>query len=231
MQISKRLITVASFVTYGYRLVDIGTDHAYVPIYLVEKKHIPSAVAMDIRRGPLEIAKGHIREQGLCDRIEVRLSDGLEAYRQGEASSIVIAGMGGALIEKILTRGQEKLQGIEELILSPQSELFLVRSWLEKNKFCIDKETMLIEEGKTYTIIHAIPGTGKIMSQAELCYGPYLLENKNLVLEKELQKEKETIHNILDKLEAEQGEHIESRRKELKKKLLQVKEALMYYEV
>lgn len=231
MQISKRLTTVASFVTYGCQLADIGTDHAYVPIYLVAGGHIPSAIAMDIRSGPLEIAKEHIREQKLCDKIEVRLSDGLEAYRQGEASSIVIAGMGGALIERILTRGQEKLQGIKELVLSPQSELFLVRKWLERNKFCIDKETMLIEDGKAYTIIHAVLGSRKAMSQAELYYGPCLLENKHLVLKGELEKEKKLIHSILTRLETEQGEHIDSRREELKDKLVQIEEALLYYEM
>ena len=90
-EISNRLLTVARAVTPGRRVADIGTDHGYVPIWLAERDIIPSAIAMDVNRGPLERAYAHIRESGLQDRIETRLSDGLAALGQDEAVTLVIA--------------------------------------------------------------------------------------------------------------------------------------------
>lgn len=231
MQISKRLKTVASFVTEGYRVADIGTDHAYVPIYLMLEGRIPQALAMDVRKGPLDRASCHIREQGLEGRIETRLSDGLSAYRQGEADSIVIAGMGGALIVRILSEGTDWSEGVKELILSPQSELFLVRQWLREHDWQIEREMMLSEDGKYYTVMRAVPGPSAAAVRLEDYYGKYLLEHRHPVLKEYLLKEKETLHRILAALTAEQGRHIEIRQKELKDRLLLTEEALSYYEM
>lgn len=231
MQISKRLRTVASMVSEGCRVADIGTDHAYVPILLVTEGRTEKALAMDIGKGPLERAEAHIREQGLQDKIETRLSNGLAAYRQGEADSIVIAGMGGALMERILSDGADKYTGVKELILSPQSELFLVRRWLGENGWQIMKEIMLEEDGKYYAVMRAIPGEGTLNKPVEEFYGRYLLENRQPVLQEFLQNEQETIHRILSSLQVEHGEHIENRKKELADKLALIEEALSYYEV
>ena len=133
VKLSKRMERLADMVTGGGCLADVGTDHGYVPIYLCEKKRILSAVAMDVRRGPLERAEAHIREAGLEAYIETRLSDGLEGLRAGEAHTVLIAGMGGPLTVRILSDGQEKLEGAGELILQPQSEIAKVRRWLSEN--------------------------------------------------------------------------------------------------
>lgn len=231
MQISKRLKTVASLVTKGYRVADIGTDHAYVPIFLVTEGLTGQALAMDIGKGPLESAEEHIREQGLQDRIETRLSDGLAAYRQGEADSIIIAGMGGALMARILSDGADKCAGVKELILSPQSEIFLVRRWLTQNSWQIEHEVMLEEDGKYYTVMRAVPGESAGMKTVEEIYGRYLLEHRQPVLQEFLLKDKETVRRILDSLQSEQGEHIEIRKKELTDKLTLIEEALSYYEM
>lgn len=231
MQISTRLRTVASFVTEGCRVADIGTDHAYVPIFLLLEGRIPQALAMDVRKGPLERASCHIKEQGLEGRIETRLSDGLETYRQGEADSIVIAGMGGALIARILSEGADRCSGVKELILSPQSELFLVRRWLCEHGWRIEKETMLSEDGKYYTVMRAVPGPCTAAAPVEDYYGRYLLERRHPVLKEYLLKEKESLHRILASLADRQGGHIEVREKELQDKLLLTEEALSYYEM
>ena len=125
MQMSKRLQAVADLVTEGDRIADIGTDHGYVPIFLLERARIPSAIAMDINRGPLERAKKHIREHSLEDRVKLRLSDGVKALKEDEADAVVIAGMGGGLIVKILREGKEVLESVRELVLQPQSEIRL----------------------------------------------------------------------------------------------------------
>ncbi len=231
MQISKRLRTVAAMVTEGYRVADIGTDHAYVPIFLVTEGKIEQALAMDIGKGPLERAKEHIREYGLEKKIATRLSDGLAEFIQGEADSIVIAGMGGALMARILSDGAEKCAGVKELILSPQSEIFLVREWLGEHGWQIERETMLVEDGKYYTVIRAVPGDEPELKPVEALYGRYLLESKNQILHEFLGKERETVHRIADSLANEQGEHIENRKKELADKLLMIEEALSYYEM
>ena len=121
MELSKRLEAVAAFVTAGYTLADIGTDHAYIPIELVRTGHIPQAIAMDVNRGPLERAEENIREHGLSGRISTRLSDGFSAMEPGEADSAVIAGMGGGLTIRILKDGECVVNTLKECILQPQS--------------------------------------------------------------------------------------------------------------
>lgn len=106
MKLSKRMQAVAAMVSPGNVLADIGTDHGYVPIALVQEHVIPRAIAMDINEGPLERATAHIREYHLESLIETRRSNGVEMLREGEADSILIAGMGGELIIGILTAGE-----------------------------------------------------------------------------------------------------------------------------
>ena len=97
MELSKRLYAVAGLVTEGASVADIGTDHGYVPIYLVEEGIARKALALDVNRGPLERARMHIVGHGLGDKIETRLSDGLREIRPGEVDTIIVSGMGGPL--------------------------------------------------------------------------------------------------------------------------------------
>ncbi len=94
MQLSNRLLAVAGMVTEGNTVADVGCDHGYIPIYLIQQKKIPCAIAMDIRRGPLSRAEAHIEENGLREYIQTRLSDGVQALKPGEADTLIIAGMG-----------------------------------------------------------------------------------------------------------------------------------------
>ena len=119
MKLSKRLELVASFVPEGSRIADIGTDHGYIPIFLTEKGICQSALAMDVREGPLSRAREHIREKNLEDRIQVRLGDGLKELRPGEADTVVIAGMGGQLVIHILEEGRHMWDSVKTWILSP----------------------------------------------------------------------------------------------------------------
>lgn len=173
MQISKRLEAVAGMVTPGLTLADVGTDHAYIPIYLVENQTVPHAVAMDIGRSPLARAQEHIRAHGLEAQIETRLSDGLEALTPGEVQSIVIAGMGGPLAVRILTMGAALAAACREVILQPQSDLRLVRSYLGSAGYRIVQEELVCEEGKFYPMMKCVPeghadGTD-VMAEPEHC--------------------------------------------------------------
>lgn len=211
MQLSERLNMISTFVTDGYRLADIGTDHGYIPIMLVKKGTVPSALAMDIAKGPLERAKEHIEQYGLSEKIEVRLSDGLKELKPNEADSVIIAGMGGALTVKILKEGAEVLKSVKELILSPHTENFLVRQYLLNSGFDIVKEDMVFDMGKYYTVIKAVhvkdnggyfKDVKKIYDANEnyYIYGKLLIENRNPVFMDYLRAEKNKLGIVLENL-------------------------------
>ena len=166
MILSNRMEAVVNMVSpQSFVIADIGCDHAYVSIALVERKLAQKVIAMDVRKGPLEIAKKNVTAYAMTDEIELRLSDGLDKILPGEADVIVIAGMGGLLIRDILERGK-KILDVDgkrpELILQPQSDLAEVRIFLQENAYDIQQEKMLIEEGKYYTIIKAVPKRDKV---------------------------------------------------------------------
>lgn len=184
IHLSKRLMAVASMVTPGSRPVDVGCDHGHIPIYLVQKGVAAHVLAMDINEGPLARARANISGCGLAQSIETRLSDGLESYVKGEADSLIIAGMGGTLICRILGYAQQEgfLADFHELVLSPHSDIGQVRRLLHELGFRIDKENMVIDAGKYYTIIHAIHGREQYGSPEDYQYGKYLIDCGHPVL-------------------------------------------------
>ncbi len=162
IQLSKRLTAVASLVEGGGRVADIGTDHGFVPIYLIENKKAGHVVAMDVNEGPLERAKAHVAEHGMEGDIELRLSDGLSALNKNEADTMICAGMGGLLMMRIIKEGRPGDKGIGRMILQPQSDLFLFRVFLRENNLIIEKECEIFEEGKYYTAM-------RVFSNPDLC--------------------------------------------------------------
>ncbi|XEC96832.1 tRNA (adenine(22)-N(1))-methyltransferase TrmK [Paenibacillus tarimensis] len=157
LKLSKRLERIAKCVTEGSRVADIGSDHALVPVFLVSTGRSPFAIAGEINEGPLEAARKQVREAGLESRIDVRQGDGLAVLQAGEADTVTIAGMGGALIRDILEEGrlQGKLVGVRELILQPNVGEDLVRRWLVRNGWYLADEMIMEEDGKTYEILLA----------------------------------------------------------------------------
>ena len=133
MQLSERLRMAAGLVTKGNIVADIGCDHAYTSIYLCKEGIAPRVIAMDVNRGPLLMAKKHVEEEGLGETIALRLSDGLKELVPGEAETILLCGMGGLLMMKILTDCPETTAAAKELILQPQSEVGEVRHFLHNS--------------------------------------------------------------------------------------------------
>lgn len=216
---------VASMVTPGNCLADIGTDHGYVPIALVQGKKIPKAIAMDINKGPLQRACEHIAGFGLEDVIETRLSDGVEKLKVGEADTILIAGMGGELVIHILTEGKDVCRNVKELVLQPQSELEKVRKFLREEKYKIVDEDMVIEDGKYYPMMKVVPveedSFWETISEDVIrpcyMYGPLLLKNGNPSLRKFLVKQHKQLNAILRELDKQpESEMILNRKKEVK---------------
>ena len=231
MELSKRLQAVADLVSEGLVVADVGTDHGYIPIYLIETKKSPKAFAMDVNKGPLLRAKEHIAERGLDACIETRLSDGVRALKKDECDCVVVAGMGGALTIKIMEEGKDIFRNLKEFVLQPQSELQKVRAYLYQNEYSIVEENMVLDDGKFYPMFRVINGQSEEYHAIELCYGKLLLEQKNAVLKTFLQKEKAVKELILSNLEQSFGEHIETRRKEIQEELEGIEYALQrYYE-
>lgn len=219
MKLSNRLLRVALNVTPGRRVVDVGTDHGYVPIFLMENGLAVHVIAMDINQGPLKRAEAHIREHNLEHDIETRLSDGFSKLKENEADTAVISGMGGELIQSILEQGGHVTKKLQELVLSPHSELDSVRRFLHKNGFKIIREEMLIDEGKFYTIIKAVKGNDRPYTDIEYRYGALLIEKKDDVLWEFLRKRREAIGKILYRLKKEQTYNAKNREGELYKEL------------
>ena len=181
-------------------LADIGCDHAYVAIEAVRRGRAARALACDVRKGPLQQAAEHILCAGLAGKIETRLSDGLEKVAPGEADTVVVAGMGGPLMERIL---QGRLEDFAYFVLSPQSEIPHFRRFLLAEGMQIDEETMLIDEGKYYVILNvsqradAASSDSMYVTEEDFLYGGCLLRRLDPVLKSFLEKEKTRYEGIL----------------------------------
>lgn len=203
IRISRRLAAIGALAAQGGILADIGCDHGYLPIYLIQQHRIAGAIAMDVRQGPLSRARENIAAYGLLDRIEVRRSDGLAELGQDEAQTVVIAGMGGPLMEKILREGARQLATVRELILQPQSDVGHFRRFLQDLSFTIVEEDMVEEDGKYYPMMRLVPGgqeTGgesrDSWDEADYRYGKYLLRGGHPVLGGYLQQEKKRLDRL-----------------------------------
>lgn len=159
INISERLKCVASLVNKGARVADIGTDHAYLPIYLVQNGISNKVYACDVRKEPLRRAKLHIDEYGLSDKITTKLCDGLKGINKGDVDTVTICGMGGKLMKNILKAGIDKLGDNTQLVLSAQSELKDFRKYLLETGIDIKSEHMLLEDGKYYFIFDCVYNT------------------------------------------------------------------------
>lgn len=233
MQLSLRLTAIAEMVTEGNRLVDVGCDHGYLPVYLVQNKRIPSAIAMDVRKGPLSRADEHIAQYGLRDYIETRLSDGLEALSAGEGDTLVIAGMGGPLMERILEQGGEVTESFQEMILQPQSDIPHFRKFIREKGWEIVQENVILEDGKYYPMMKVVKSSESktiSYSREEEWFGKFLLKEKHPVLKEYLLRELRIRNEILDKLKVSEGEGAQSRILQIEEEKQIVESALSLYE-
>ena len=187
--ISKRLELVASFVPQGAILLDVGSDHAYLPIELIERGQIESAIAGEVVEGPYQSAVKNVAAHGLKEKIQVRLANGLAAFEEADQVSVItIAGMGGRLIARILEEGLDKLANVERLILQPNNREDDLRIWLQENGFQIVAESILEEAGKFYEILVVEAGQMNL-SASDVRFGPFLSKEVSPVFVQKWQKE------------------------------------------
>ena len=187
--ISKRLEMVASFVPQGSILLDVGSDHAYLPIELVERGQIETAIAGEVVEGPFQSAIKNVESHGLKEKIQVRLANGLAAFEEEDQVSVItIAGMGGRLIATILEEGLDKLGNVQRLILQPNNREDDLRIWLQDNGFQIVAESILEEAGKFYEILVVEAGQMEL-SASDVRFGPFLSKEVSPVFVQKWQRE------------------------------------------
>ncbi len=198
IELSPRLKMAADYVREGSVVCDIGTDHAYLPAYLIINQKISKALAADLRKGPLSNAEKTLFELGISDKIKLRLSDGLDSINPDEAEDIIICGMGGTLIAKILERTQWIKNKRYRLILQPQSHSEEVRYYLISNGFEIIDETACVDDGRMYNCMAAEYKDIRKQYPVSYIYIGKLLEEKSGTGKKIIEKNLKYLKTVAD---------------------------------
>lgn len=240
--LSRRMQAVTALADPGKTAADIGCDHGYVGIRLIQEGLFSKVIAMDVRPGPLETARKNVALYRMEDAITLRLSDGLRMLGIGEADCMICAGMGGALICRILENDPEKAKAMKQIILQPQSEISLVRRFLRQHEYAIVKEDMVKEDGKYYPMLRAVWQEETVEPAEDRqdiydAYGKLLLEGRHPVLYEWLLHEQTVTGEILSGLQkaigeerdAAAGERQKLRLAELQEKQQRIEAALSYY--
>ena len=219
IELRERLTKVANFVPKDSKICDVGSDHAYLPVYLIQNNQITSAIAGEVVEGPFLSAKQTVRDYRMEDHIEVRFGDGLQILsKEDEVTAVTICGMGGELISRILEAGYSgsHLNGRERLILQPNVAERFVREWLMNHSYQIVEETVVSDNHRLYEIIVAEPSNEQVeYTELELKYGPILLKEpselsvakwkrtnrKNKEILEQLQKSKTPQHEKIEQFE------------------------------
>lgn len=196
--LSDRLNAIASLVPRCETVADIGCDHAYIAIYLIENQIAKRVIACDVNKGPLCKAAENAKTHNLEEYIDLRLSDGLAKINQEEADVIVIAGMGGPLMQRIITEGIDKISDRTKLVLQPQSDIGAFRRFLRDEGFVILSEKMIFEDGKYYPMMLVSKGQMEWDRDIYYEYGKCLIDAKDMVLKSYLEHEKDNLMVILE---------------------------------
>jgi tRNA (adenine22-N1)-methyltransferase len=200
LKLSPRLQAIADSINQCQTLADVGTDHAYLPIYLMLQGRIEKAIASDINKGPIDIAQKRIKQYKLETKIETRQGSGLTVLTPKESGTIVIAGMGGMLISEIIEQSKDVAKVAEVIVMQPMLDSGKLRRYLIFNGFEIFDEQLAKEDRKIYEIIWA-RYTGKCVESTSLMdIGPLIIEKKHPLAIELIEKKVTELNNILQKL-------------------------------
>ncbi|MDZ5470961.1 tRNA (adenine(22)-N(1))-methyltransferase TrmK (plasmid) [Bacillus sp. 31A1R] len=231
-KLSNRLATVVKYIPKGFKIADIGSDHAYLPCHVVAQGLVPFAIAGEVVEGPFQSAKKQVALEGLTEKISVRMGSGLEVISPNEVDCITIAGMGGALIASILDEGKDKLGSVQRLILQPNLSAKSIRTWLIDHHWELVGEEILEEDDKIYEVLIAEKGDplapySNETLESDLLFGPFLKKQKSETFTKKWLNEKKNWERILQQIEtaSNQGEN-NPKREELLNKIKMVEEVL-----
>ncbi|SCG83595.1 hypothetical protein DW1_2028 [Proteiniborus sp. DW1] len=226
MKLSPRLQAIADYVPKEAVVADIGTDHGYIPVYLVSNKIASRIIATDINIGPLENAKSYIDKKNYGEFIETRLGNGLKCLLPNEVDTIIIAGMGGHLIAEILDNSKEITETAKRFILQPMVASAELRRYLYNNDYTIIDEKLAKEGSKLYEVMEVIHGKEKIDKDIYYEIGIKLFENKDKHLREFIESKIKKIEKVLINLSDTETAEGKLRYEYLKSKLINYKEVL-----
>lgn len=195
IELSKRLLAIASQVDPYSIVADVGTDHGYIPIYLAQTGVIPKIFALDIHSGPLERAERNVLDYQVAELVFPVRSNGLMNVSDEKIDCIIIAGMGGMLVCEILEQAREQLTNVSQMILSPHLDVVNVRKKVHDLGFQIDSEEIVVEQSKFYPIIICRKGKELYSNEIDYLYGKKLIETRNHTLLQQLETRN---HHILE---------------------------------
>ncbi len=209
-QLTPRLEAVARLIPDCRTFADIGTDHAYLPVWLCMQGVCKNAIASDINKGPLERAKTTVDEYGLNDKISLRLGGGLDTLEPGEADAVSIAGMGGLMIADILNSGRDKLTKATQIVIQPMSSIPELRGILLRSGWEITGELLAKEDKKLYHIMSAAPSdTASEPNALDIYIGRALIEAKPPHFGEYIQNERNKLNAVIKGLKAAKNENPE----------------------
>lgn len=219
MELSNRLLEIVKFVSNDSTVADIGTDHGYIPVYLIKNNISKHVIASDISQGSLDKTIEYVNHLKLNKRISPRLGDGLNVLKNNEVDTVIIAGMGGILISKILENNKDISNTIENFILQPMVASKELRQYLINNGYIIINEGLAKEGRRFYEIIYAKRGTGRILEDINYEIGLPLIKNNHPLLKEFIEYKKAEVEDVLSKLVGKETDHIKLRYEELSKAL------------
>lgn len=220
MELSKRLTWILSKMDKCDVIMDVGTDHGYIPIELIRRNIANKVIASDINKEPLKKAKINISLEGLSNKINLRLGGGLEPLNNNEVQGILIAGMGGNLIRDILKNDISKVKNIDYLILQPAQNPEVLREYLYTGNYEVIEEDICLDEGKYYELFKVKYKENNSSKLEDIFYevSPILLNKKSEVF-KEYLKEKIEKYKKVNNFIKDETEHALARKNELNNKI------------
>lgn len=220
MELSKRLRFIAKYIDKCNSIIDVGTDHGYIPIFAVTNNVCKKAIASDINKDPLKKAEFNAKMEGISDKIEVRLGGGLATLKNGEVDGIVIAGMGGNLIRDILEADKEKLPKCKFIILQPAQNPEVLREYLYNNNYEIIAEDLCYDEGIFYELFKVKVGKENVEVNDSMLYeiSPIMIRDKNPLMKEYLLNKREKYSKILSFIK-DDSEAAKKRKEELNIKI------------
>ena len=230
MKLSKRLGAIANLVPQNSILADIGTDHGHIPAYLINNNICKRVIGTDISKGSLEKIIGYIKMSGHEKKIEARLGYGLEVLKPYEVDTVVIAGMGGVLINEILDKDKEITNSITNFIFQPMLGVDELRKYLMENSFEIIKEELVKEDNKYYEIIFAKKGKGYIEKEIHYEIAKDLILEKHPIVKEFVENKIYLADRIIKDLNGNKSEKAKERYNELSNQISSYKEVLIQIE-
>jgi tRNA (adenine22-N1)-methyltransferase len=206
IKVDKRIRALLSMLNDCNCLADIGCDHGFTCVTAVMEQSAKRAIAADISAPSLNKAKRLVRQKGLDDVFEFRCGDGLCVLNRGEADAVIISGVGGELLAKILSDGESKIDKDCQLILSPNNREHMVRLWLVENGFCMTYETVVFEKGKYYQMIKAKKGKSERYDEIDLELGKINIKNKDETFKNYVAYKQKGVKIIIDKIARDNGD-------------------------